>query len=169
MTTQPDRQDSDGLLARASGCAIYNFDSVEFVECKHALWNEILEVISATPPKSAPAPVQQGRDISPDYVMAALHKAGLWQVRTLVTTQWKDGNDIDEPSFNAMEFARALLATPQPADERCKNCTADNCAYIKGGYGRCRETFYTILTKYYPNDATFDTLWQELREAGMVP
>lgn len=35
---------------------------------------------------------------------------------------------------------------------------------IKGN----QETFYTILSKYFPKDATFDNLWQELKEAGLV-
>lgn len=31
-----------------------------------------------------------------------------------------------------------------------------------------QQTFYTILSKYFPKDATFDNLWQELKEAGCV-
>jgi hypothetical protein len=31
-----------------------------------------------------------------------------------------------------------------------------------------REKVYVVLSKYFPKDVTFDSLWQELKEAGLV-
>ena len=40
-TAPTDASERLRLVGRMQTCALYNFDSVEMVECKHALWNEI--------------------------------------------------------------------------------------------------------------------------------
>lgn len=34
---------------------------------------------------------------------------------------------------------RKMVAVADTSTDRCANCTPDNCAYIKGGYGRCQS------------------------------
>lgn len=70
--------------------------------------------------------------------------------------QWiSDQSNCDAGAVRVADLClvakNALVAAVPPAD------------------GALRIAFYSILTKYYPKDATMDVLWQELREAGVVP
>jgi hypothetical protein len=44
---------AQAVLERAEQCALYNFDSVEMVECKHALWEEIVAALRMPGPAVA--------------------------------------------------------------------------------------------------------------------
>lgn len=44
-----EREDRLALAERAAQCAIYNFDSVEMVECKHLLWVEMIAALRLSP------------------------------------------------------------------------------------------------------------------------
>lgn len=44
---------NEELLAKAEQCALYNFDSVEMIECKHALFQEMMDALRADPAATA--------------------------------------------------------------------------------------------------------------------
>jgi hypothetical protein len=70
-------------------------------------------------PDLAPPPPVSGDvrvAISDDELMQALRSAGLARGEMIVT-KWKDGIDIDLPSYKARNFADAIRA-PSPSGEK---------------------------------------------------
>jgi hypothetical protein len=64
-----------GLAGRADACALYNFDSVEMVECKHELWAKIIAALSRDSVQAAPERVTSARVKPTDATVAVLVEA----------------------------------------------------------------------------------------------
>lgn len=90
------------LLAKVEQCSLYNFDSVEMVECKHALWNAMLDELRA------PA---QGTPIPHAAQLASISRA-IYRIREWAKMEGPYSEFIKEAAIIERRIEQIGLASP---------------------------------------------------------